>query len=612
MRAVSDDRASTLRASVVLPRRSAHPGRRLLLRGLAALIAAGAVTALAVVALSPYAEREPLVALVNGAAGVLLVVVALVLVLRGVRLSGALFASAGVSWLLSWLISYDRGVLALVGGVSNYVFYLFVGWGILVHLTGRLPDRLARAWLGAAIVILPASQPILTALSRPEWQGFSADVWWPHLVEDRGLYRVASVILLALAGVLSVVFLVLAVRMARRLRGYERLLLTPALLAGAVIGPLVSIIWAPTLFSTSLPVLEDVLARQGVVVVVFSIALSSVEVRRAALALRGVRVMLLRPQTPTPAAVRDGLRIVLEDPSLELEFWMERDGVYVDCDGRVRPAWAHSGRVPLASPVLTAEGRRLSRVEGAPWLAHHLDLVHMSIRLAGSVLHAAAAQLALRRERDLLAASDAELRRAQARVQAADAAARERLAERLHDDALQTLSGVAHELAATRNRSSDGPTRAALRQVHAHLLAGIDAARRTMEDLRDDDLELGLEPALRMRAQMAAIPVDLDVPAELELPAATESALYGAVREGLANAQRHSGAHRIAITVRVEDGYVVGQVVDDGRGGARVGTRGGLATKADRVAALGGTLDVEPAPAGGTALEVRLRASSDR
>jgi signal transduction histidine kinase len=79
------------------------------------------------------------------------------------------------------------------------------------------------------------------------------------------------------------------------------------------------------------------------------------------------------------------------------------------------------------------------------------------------------------------------------------------------------------------------------------------------------------------------------------------------LRECLANANRHARAASVRISVAVEDSWVVGTVDDDGVGGARIGTRGGLAVKAARVAALGGTMTVVSEPGGGTGVEVRLR-----
>ena len=60
--------------------------------------------------------------------------------------------------------------------------------------------------------------------------------------------------------------------------------------------------------------------------------------------------------------------------------------------------------------------------------------------------------------------------------------------------------------------------------------------------------------------------------------------------------------------MRVEhiDGHLLLEVSDDGVGGARVDGGSGLRGLADRVAAVGGALDLESPPGEGTRLRARL------
>jgi signal transduction histidine kinase len=62
----------------------------------------------------------------------------------------------------------------------------------------------------------------------------------------------------------------------------------------------------------------------------------------------------------------------------------------------------------------------------------------------------------------------------------------------------------------------------------------------------------------------------------------------------------------VATTVRIEGDRLVARIADDGRGGADPGGGTGLRGLADRVAALGGRLEVDSPPGGGTTVRAEL------
>jgi len=86
------------------------------------------------------------------------------------------------------------------------------------------------------------------------------------------------------------------------------------------------------------------------------------------------------------------------------------------------------------------------------------------------------------------------------------------------------------------------------------------------------------------------------------LPAAVEVAAYRIITEALTNIARHARAYQVTITVAV-DGDLCLAVHDDGTAsrangdGWRPGT--GLQSMTERVAEVGGTLEVGPTPTGG-------------
>ena len=116
----------------------------------------------------------------------------------------------------------------------------------------------------------------------------------------------------------------------------------------------------------------------------------------------------------------------------------------------------------------------------------------------------------------------------------------------------------------------------------------------------------GLEPALAGLAERAVLPVEIvETPSE-RLPPAVEAAAYYLVAEALANAGKHSEASLVRVRVSTDGACTAVEVVDDGIGGADPEAGSGLRGLADRVAALGGELDVVSEPGQGTALRATL------
>ena len=69
------------------------------------------------------------------------------------------------------------------------------------------------------------------------------------------------------------------------------------------------------------------------------------------------------------------------------------------------------------------------------------------------------------------------------------------------------------------------------------------------------------------------------------------AAAWFVVAEAVANATKHADADQITVTCRGDDHWVTVEVCDDGTGGADP-SGSGLRGLADRVEALGGTVDV--------------------
>ena len=109
--------------------------------------------------------------------------------------------------------------------------------------------------------------------------------------------------------------------------------------------------------------------------------------------------------------------------------------------------------------------------------------------------------------------------------------------------------------------------------------------------------------ALELLAARSSVPVDVRAPAQ-RLPSGVEAALYFTAAKALTNVAKYARARSAAVQVELRDGAVVEEIADDGVGGAIAAAGSGLRGLADRLAAIGGTLEVESPEGGGT----RLRA----
>lgn len=230
------------------------------------------------------------------------------------------------------------------------------------------------------------------------------------------------------------------------------------------------------------------------------------------------------------------------------------------------------------------------------------------------------------RQRDQLGELVVELRRAKADLEAYATQAEElaalreraRLAREMHDSLGHALVLVNVKLeAAQRLYAHDGERGAAeLEATRALVRATMADLRRSLADLRAplpdyQDLPAALQRvAAEVQARSALTVTCTAAPALSALPAATSEALWRVAREALINVERHAAAASADLSLeRQPDAYVL-RVIDDGSGitpadMARPGHYGIIGMR-ERVAALGGTLQVAARPEGGTLVEARV------
>lgn len=218
--------------------------------------------------------------------------------------------------------------------------------------------------------------------------------------------------------------------------------------------------------------------------------------------------------------------------------------------------------------------------------------------------------LVLTRRRDEVATLATSRGRLVAQALDAEDRARRRLAEVLHDEALQNL------LAARQLLDAGDPESIAL--AREGLDVGVTQIREAVFDLHPYLLEqAGLRAALQAVAERAGRRSGFTAVVEVdpEADGMFDQLLFSVGRELLANAAKHSAATTVTVTVRRAGPDIEMVVADDGRGidlaaagAARAQGHIGLASCAERAEAVGGTLNVEPASRG-TVARMRVPAN---
>jgi len=195
---------------------------------------------------------------------------------------------------------------------------------------------------------------------------------------------------------------------------------------------------------------------------------------------------------------------------------------------------------------------------------------------------------------------------------------RERMARDLHDDLLQTLAAVKGHLGMLdAGGEGDERSRKYLERSKEDLTRAIESARRLVRGHGPADLEqLGLGGALSAlcddTADRYGMAVEFMFAADRDrCPADVAEAVYRVAQEALNNAGRHSGAARVSLSVEdTPDGAISLRVSDDGRGmpvdGPGDGDGFGIHGMRQRLAVLGGALDVGQGSAGGTVVAARV------
>ncbi|MER6877458.1 sensor domain-containing protein, partial [Amycolatopsis sp. NPDC000673] len=199
-----------------------------------------------------------------------------------------------------------------------------------------------------------------------------------------------------------------------------------------------------------------------------------------------------------------------------------------------------------------------------------------------------------------------EVRRSRARMVDQHEAERRRIERDLHDGAQQRLTSLAMMLGLARTQLDAGSGPGALvDRAHAEAKLALAELGDLIRGIHPKILsDRGLDAALGDLADRCALPVRLDTAVGARLPDSAESAAYYAVSEALTNVVKHSGADRAEVVARYQEGVLLVEIRDNGRGGADQHAGGRLTGLRDRAGVVGGAVGQSSPP--GRPTQVRL------
>ncbi|TMK66818.1 MAG: sensor histidine kinase, partial [Actinobacteria bacterium] len=123
----------------------------------------------------------------------------------------------------------------------------------------------------------------------------------------------------------------------------------------------------------------------------------------------------------------------------------------------------------------------------------------------------------------------------------------------------------------------------------------------------------GLTSALEAHARKSPVRSEVQATGVGRYPQEAEAAVYFCCLEALQNVAKYADASRVAITLSGGNAELAFSVADDGRGfdAATTPLGAGLQNMADRLAALGGSIEVRSRPGEGTTVTGRLPVRAD-
>jgi signal transduction histidine kinase len=515
---------------------------------------------------------------------------------------GSLMVATGFAWLLSWISASNNSILFTAGVFVSSLYFVTAIHMLLAAPYGRGLSRWDRRIVTAAYLLVTVGLLPLYLFIDPEKQDCHGCPENAILIEHNQTMVDVWGSLVNLVGiVLIVAVLVSLIRRWRRATRPERRLYAAVYAAGIalLIAAMGQLALQTAGFGEGAAEIAFIISIIPLALVPYLFLASFVRARVAQGGAVG-ELMAKLSAAPRAGRVRDALAEALEDPSLELLFWLPDQGHYVDARGRKYEL--PSGNSARAVTKVDRDGQCVAAIvhdATLPQMRGHVEAV------------GAAAGLALENERldAELRAKIAELRGSRERMLQIGLEERRRLERDLHDGAQQRLVSMALNIRLARAKLNEDPFAAEqlLASAGEELESALEELRELARGIHPAVLtDRGLGTALHTLANRAPVPVELGELPDERLPEAVELAAYFVVAEALTNVAKYAEASHATVQVERENGRVVVEVSDDGVGGADPGRGTGLRGLADRLAVIEGRLQVDSEKGHGTTVTARI------
>jgi signal transduction histidine kinase len=520
---------------------------------------------------------------------------------------GRLLVLAGAGWFLVALSSSSDSLLYSIGRVAGWTVEAGLVYLMLAFPSGRLTTRVDRALAGcvAAVVAVLFLPTAFIAEAYPAPSPFSTcETGCPGnsfmLLGSEPAFLDAVVVplreLLAVLLLLAVV-----VRLAYRIRHASRLMrrtLTPVLSISILRTLVFAVAFGLRRGGAGEAVLSVALGAMALGIPAlclgFLLGLVSWRIHTAKCLMHLSRELRTRPD---PERTHDLIAETLTDPAVELAYWRpENGGCWVD--GHAQPvAIPPEGSdrcvtlIPDATEPVAAIVHDAALSEQRPFVEAvgcYALVWDDNYRLAARV------QSSLQ-----------ELRASQARILGAADDERRRIERDLHDGGQQRLVALRIRLELAEEVMGQDPVRARrlLHRLGLEVDTAIDELRSLAAGVYPSLLAArGLSDAIRSAALQSPIPARVAVDGSDRYPEDIETAAYFCCLEALQNVAKHAvDATSISVSLR-RNGDLRFEVSDDGSGFdvEAAGTGQGLMNMRDRMASVGGNLEVRSSPGAGT------------
>ena len=273
------------------------------------------------------------------------------------------------------------------------------------------------------------------------------------------------------------------------------------------------------------------------------------------------------------------------------------------------------------TPAIWALDRYYRARQQAENLRRQRGLLEQDLRAQGDVNQQLVEELAIQVR--ALDQANLSLQDAQRRLMTEREQERKHLSRELHDQVIQDLLGTNYQIEAleyTSDKSREEISKS-LAEIRTNIREMVDDLRRICGDLRPPTIDsLGLGAAInsfvREWIDRTGVEVELSISKELgRLPEAIELSVFRIVQEGLNNVWRHAEASDVVIHLdRTSPRTLLLTIQDNGVGLpekfdlAEMSADGhyGVLGISERVALLGGRLQLQNRPEGGTRLQVEI------